>query len=176
MTWQDLGGLGDFVSGLGVVVTLAYAVFEYRRRRREIEMQAAYEGELDWSEFNMQTGADPRLASLSMRSFAPDARPADFTSEELAQLNFISRAFLHRLEAQWFVSQRRGLPPEIWAKRRLWARAYVDSPMGRLAWQRERTSGNLTSQFIREIESAPATAVLPVDREAATAKRRSRTP
>lgn len=175
MNWQDLGGLGDFVSGVGVVITLAYGVFEYRRRRREIEMQAAYEGELDWSEFNMQTGADPKLASLSLRSFAPDAKPSDFTFEELAQLNFISRAFLHRLEAQWFVSQRRGLPPEIWAKRRLWARAYIDSPMGRMAWERELSSGNLTTDFIREIEAAPATAALPVEQPVTAARRRRRT-
>lgn len=161
MTWQDLGGLGDFVSGVGVVLTLAYALFEYRRRRREIEMQAAYDGELHWSEFNMQTATDPQLALLAERSFAPDAKPEHFTASELAQLNFIGRAFLHRLEAQWFVSQRRGLPREIWAKRRAWARAYIDSPMGRLTWERERSSGNLTTPFIREIESAEPCAVLP---------------
>lgn len=60
-----------------------------------------------------------------------------------------------------FGPQRRGLPPEIWAKRRIWARAYIESPMGRLTWERERASVNLTSDFIRQIETAPTTAALP---------------
>lgn len=161
MTLQDLGGLGDFIGGLGVVITLAYGVFEYRRHRRELEMHTAFEGELAWSEFNFAVAQDPKLAQLSVRSFLPDAKPSDFTNAELAQLSFIGRAFIHRLEAQWFVSQRRGLPPEICAKRRIWARAYIESPMGRLTWERERASGNLTAEFVRQIETAPTTAVLP---------------
>lgn len=162
MTIQNLGGLGDFVGGVGVLVTLIYAFFEYRRNRTEREMQAAFEGEIAWSDFNLAVAEDAELAQLSVRSFAPDAKPEDFTPAEQAQLNFISRAFLHRLEAQWFVSHRRGLPPDIWRKRRQWGRAYIEGGMGRLAWEREKASGNLTPAFIKEIESAPLITALPV--------------
>lgn len=158
---QDLGGLGDFVGGLGVLITLIYAVFEYRRSVRDREMTAAFEGELAWSDFNLAIAQDPVLSELSVRSFMPGASLADFDAKEQARLNFVTRAYLHRLEAQWFVSQRRGLPPEIWHKRRLWARAYIESAIGGEAWRREKAAGNLTDAFVREIESAPLGVSLP---------------
>ena len=158
MTWQDLGGVGDFVSGLGVFVTLVYAVFEYRRSRVQREMEASFEGEIAWSEFNLVIAQDEPLSRLAMRNFQPDARPGDFTDGELDRLTFLGRAYFHRLEAQWFVSQRRGLPPEIWQKRRVWARAYIETPMGRLTWAREKTLGQVTSAFVAEIESTPLSA------------------
>ena len=161
MTLEVLAELGEFVSGIGVFATIVYALFEYRRARTEREMQAAYEGEIAWSDFNLEIAKDPALASLSVRSFAPDADAAAFSAEELAQVNFMGRAFLHRLEAQWFVSKRRGLPPEIWQKRRIWGRAYIEAPMGRMNWERDKASGNLTPAFIREVESAPLIAILP---------------
>jgi hypothetical protein len=161
MTLQDLGGLGDFVGGLGVLVTLIYVLFEYRRSVRDREMSAAFEGELAWSDFNLAIAQDPVLSELSVRSFTPGATLSDFSAGEQARLNFVTRAYLHRLEAQWFVSQRRGLPPEIWQKRRLWARAYIDSAIGGEAWRREKASGNLTEAFVREIESAPSGVSLP---------------
>ena len=158
MSWQDLGGVGDFVSGIGVLVTLIYAVFEYRRTRTERQMAASYEGEIAWSEFNLAIAQDEPLSRLAMRNFQPEATPADFTAGELDRLAFLGRAYFHRLEAQWFVSQRRGLPPEIWQKRRVWARAYIETPMGQLTWAREKTLGQVTAAFVAEIESTPLSA------------------
>lgn len=162
MSFADLGGLGDFVSGIGVLITLIYAVFEYRRGRRDREMSAAFEGEMAWSDFNLAIGQDAELCDLSVRSFNPTAQTEDFTPREAARLNFIARAYLHRLEAQWFVSHRRGLPPEIWKKRKLWARAYIETAIGGDAWRREKAAGNLTDAFVREIEGAGLNVVLPV--------------
>ena len=162
MTLEALAHLGEFVSGIGVVATLAYAFVEYQRHRRESEMSAAYDGEMAWSEFNFEHARDPRLALLVARSFGPEARLTDFTEEEQAQLNFTTRAYFHRVEAQWFVSNRRGLPPEIWHKRRAWAAAYIRTPIGRAAWEREKAALNFTSGFVAEIEGASAGAVLPL--------------
>jgi hypothetical protein len=155
MSWQDLGGVGDFVSGLGVLATLAYAVVEFRRSRVLREMEASFEGELAWSEFNLAIAQDEDLARIAVRNFQADATPGDFTPGELDRLVFLGRGYFHRLEAQWFVSQRRGLPPEIWQKRRVFARAYIETPMGRVSWGREKALGQVTSAFIAEIESAP---------------------
>ena len=161
MTLEQLAQLGEFASGLGVVATITYAFFEYRGRRRDSEMQAAYDGEVGWSEFNMQIASDPAFAHLCMRAFSPTACLADFTSPEQAQLDALGRALFHRLEAQWYVSQRRGLPPDIWRKRRAWARATIEHPIGRWQWEHEKAAKNLTSDFIREIETAPLEATLP---------------
>lgn len=93
MSWQDLGGVGDFVSGLGVFATLVYAVFEYRRSRVQREMEVSFEGEIAWSEFNLAIAQDEPLSRLAMRNFQPDATPADFTAGELDRLAFLGRAY-----------------------------------------------------------------------------------
>jgi hypothetical protein len=153
MTWEELGGLGSFAGGTGVLATVIYGVFEYRRHRREMEMQAAFDGECGWSQFCLEISMNPAIALASIRGLSEGE--AAFTAEEQAQLSFGSRAFFHRLEAEWHLSKRRGLPADTWSKRRIWCRAYIETPIGRLAWERQRDSGNLTPSFVREIETTP---------------------
>lgn len=163
LTLENLANLGEFLGGIGVISTVIYGFFEYRRARRDAEMQAAYEGEVGWSQFNLELAGNPSFALLAKRIFNPTARAEDFTPEELAQIDPLIRALFHRIEAQWYVSQRRGLPMEIWLKRRSWARATIETPMGRAHWEREKAGRNYTASFVLEIESAPDWAPLPFD-------------
>jgi hypothetical protein len=156
VTWEELGGLGSFAGGFGVLITVIYGVFEYRRHRRELEMQAAFDGESGWSEFCLAISMNPAVALASIRGLTEEE--SAFTAEERAQLSFGTRAFFHRLEAEWYLSKQRGLPADTWSKRRIWCRAYIETPIGRIAWERQRDSGNLTPSFVSEIETTPLSA------------------
>ena len=163
MTLKELAELGEFLGGLGVVLTMIYGLSEYRRHRLESERLASFQSDMAMSDFNLTIARDSKLAGLVVRNFRTDAKPTDFTSDELASLDFMGRAYFHRLEAQWFVSRNRGTPPELWIKQRNWARAYIGTPMGRLDWQRQTEMSFLTPAFIREIECGQSTAKVDLD-------------
>jgi len=75
----------------------------------------------------------------------------------------MGRAYFDRLQAQRFISRNRGTAPEVWKRQKTWARAYIESPMGRIDWQRQKAMGFLTPAFIAEIETWPLSTEIGLD-------------
>lgn len=71
MSWQDLGGIGEFVSGVAVVISLVYLAFQIRQNTNQI---------------NQNTKAVRAAAIDSCVGHTMDVRQAVFESESVAHI------------------------------------------------------------------------------------------
>ncbi len=64
MTLSDLGNLGDFLGGVGVIVTLAYLAIQIRRNTQEVRSASLDSVAASHLEFQRSVWADPVLNRL----------------------------------------------------------------------------------------------------------------
>jgi hypothetical protein len=64
LTLSDLGNLGDFLGGLGVIVTLAYLAVQIRRNTQEVRSASLDSVIASHLEFQRSVWADPALNKL----------------------------------------------------------------------------------------------------------------
>ena len=68
--FSDLGAIGEFIGGLGVIITLVYLAIEIRLNRRAVSSAAAESVMQSMSAFYQALGNTPELASLMTRGVA----------------------------------------------------------------------------------------------------------
>ena len=61
---EDLGNIGDFLGGIGVVVTLAYLAVQIRKNTRSVRSAALDSISTSISEFMDKMAQDPALTKL----------------------------------------------------------------------------------------------------------------
>ena len=70
---DSLGDIGDFVGGIGVVITLAYLAVQIRHSSKVAALAAGHTISIGITEFHERIALDPQLQSLWMRALdSPD--------------------------------------------------------------------------------------------------------
>ena len=77
MTLSDLGDLGDFLGGLGVIVTLAYLAVQIRRNTQEVRSASLDAVAASHMEFQRSVWGDPVISKLWFDGMSGVALPED---------------------------------------------------------------------------------------------------
>lgn len=127
MNWEAIGAIGEIAGAAGVIATLVYLAAQIRLNTRTVRASAASEAEEAWAKTNDQLANDGRLGSLILELETGRKSIEDLDQEELAQLTFVVRASMQRLEGMYFMHKNGLLEEEIWRARLQYLRALSSS-------------------------------------------------
>ena len=153
MNWEAIGAIGETVSALAVVVSLAYLAIQLRTNSQTLKANAAWDAEVLWGASNVGIGEKGEVALLVHRAAATDAKLDDFSEEERAMIYFLVRGALQYAQAQWWLWREGNLPDEIWNMRRRWARNYINAPLMNAVWNDDIKQYILTEDFVLDVMS-----------------------
>lgn len=153
MTLQDLGNLGDFLGGIGVIITLLYLAAQIRQNTRQLKQNASLE-RLAALHATQEQGAalrselaQPEVASLYLRGLSGDP---DLTREE----SFRFRQYLHNIffamQATYLRYTAFEVDPGDWSTQHSVIREIAKSPGVQREWSRIRPA--LREDFLAEVE------------------------
>lgn len=108
---EDLGNLGDFISGIAVVVTLIYLAFQVRQNTMSVEAAAVQSASQSFADIVESFARDPEL----MKLYLVGTRDYEgLPGEDRQRFAAIMGSMLHRFEGLVVLSDRGILPPRSW--------------------------------------------------------------
>jgi hypothetical protein len=73
MDWSSLADIGEVVSAIAVLISLAYLAVQIRQNTQTVRANAFHGASTEWLSFTAQLASDPELAELYQQGrFAPD--------------------------------------------------------------------------------------------------------
>lgn len=130
-----LGNIGDFVGGIGVVVTLLYLATQIRQNTRATRAATFLDLTNAWQEY-LFANAEPEIARLRLQA-AKD--PDSLSDVDYYRLYSIERVLFRRFENDFFQVRSGTFDPEAWQGYR--QSLLVDvlaSPGSRAMWEQQR--------------------------------------
>jgi hypothetical protein len=155
MNLEDLGNLGESLSGIAVVFSLIYLAFEVRRNTRTTQGAAAAQSIEAFSSINMMVLQQPDLARLMKIAMDTKHDVNSLSGEEKDQLILMFRMVFQQFEAQFFLYKSGVLPKELWDNRRSWAHSFLTLPVWQEWWAVESQTPGYTPGFIENVLDAP---------------------
>lgn len=64
MTWDTLANIGEFVSAIAVLISLAYLAVQIRQNTQTVRANAYHGAATEWLSFTAHLSSDPELAEL----------------------------------------------------------------------------------------------------------------
>jgi hypothetical protein len=96
MSWDAIGAIGDFVGGVGVIVTLGYLAVQIRQNTRAQRYESHVRSRTLIAEFQkLQT--NPATADIWLRGMRD---PNDLTAEELWAFHNLLYLFMNPIESR----------------------------------------------------------------------------
>lgn len=151
---ENLGNLGDFLGGIGVVVTLIYLATQIRQNTRQLKLDTesaktiAFEGtNSDISRWIQEIVCNRDVAELWVRGLK-DIDQLDETDR--LRFNYIGMQLLQA----WQIVYRRSEQvenQELWTTTILYFNMYYRSPGFRVLW--ETSKGLLLQDYVAAVES-----------------------
>jgi hypothetical protein len=135
MDLDALGNIGDFLGGIGVVITLAYLAFQIRhgaRATRAATIQAVFS---DATACSRLIGSSPQVATVWRRGCNS---PKDLSEEELTQFFSLAIAILRNLENMFTQFRIAGDDESAWEQWDLSAREQMRNPGLQFFWRHRR--------------------------------------
>ena len=160
MTLNDLGNLGEAVSGFAVVISLLYVAYELRSNTRTIRATSAASSQDTVAEWTQALGANSAAAELLARA-VDHGSLGSLTLAESMQVTMVLRSLVQRMESMYFRYEAGLLEERVWAVRRGWLAGFVKTPLVAEWWRVERESSIYTRDFIVHIEGAEAEPIGP---------------
>ena len=155
MNWDMIGALAELLGAAGVVISLVYLGSQTRSNTQALKASAGFEAAHSWATFNeTAVGWSDDLFESAMKAHDPSVPLTDFSELQVARLAFAWRAIFQKLEGQYFLRKHGYLEPELWEKRRAWARCFINSPLQSRWWEIEKQQLVFTDEFVGAIESA----------------------
>ena len=108
---ESLGNIGDFVGGVGVVVTLVYLSVQVRQNSRSVRSASAQAMLASLNQLNATIGATDQSAGVFMRG---QLSPDSLDENEAAQFAHQILGWFRVMEQAFYEHQLGGLDPEIW--------------------------------------------------------------
>jgi len=136
---EDLGNLGDFIGGLGVVVTLLYLTFQIRQNTASVRAATVQSAAEANAEMLDRFACDPELlrvyqaGTTDFESLSPDDR---------LRFAAVMGAMLHRMEGMVDQAQRGLLPTDAFEGAANRLRGAFALPGTHAWWERGRTLFN----------------------------------
>ncbi len=135
MTLNELGNIGEFVSSIGVIVSLIYLALQIRKNT-DTERVSTYQSVVsDFGSLNRTMSSNPELSSLYVKAME------DFgglRSDEKARVSQLFFASFHYFENMFYQNQKGYLEDDVW---RGWKRlmlTYHERPGFQIWWSVRR--------------------------------------
>ncbi len=144
MTFQDLGGIGEFIGGIGVVVTLLYLARQIRDSSRIERLNARYAISQSVSSVLDRLDEDPELNRIWMAARDTGEELNDEDRERLGR--FLLRYFAQTSLAHGFSE----IDPEIRSRYEPLLVRFLEIPAVQGWWSRQREF--ITEPFRSEVD------------------------
>jgi len=151
MTIENLGNIGEFVSGLAVVVSLLYVAYELRSSTRTVRASSAALSQDSLASINDLLASNPELAGIWARAGERGTLEGLKPDEALRVVVFL-RANMQRFESMYFRYEAGLLEERIWKVRREWLAGFLLNPLVAEWWRTDRDSSLFTPDFIADLE------------------------
>ena len=157
MTIFELGALGEFVSGIAIIVTLIYLALQVRKNQQGITSAMLHAAVQEFNHLNTMLAADPELAELYERGHA---QPESLDDREQRQYTWITRCYVNCYFNIYQQYLEGTCPERFWqdlAKEAKWS---LGTPGGQ-NWRNLNTSIYL--DLYRNLDEMPDLDRVPVD-------------
>ena len=112
MTLEDLGNIGEAVSGIAVIVTIVYLAIQIRQNTKAVRTAAFQQVVDSFAEFSASLSHDRELVQIVING----NRDYDALNElDRGRYDLAMRSFLRRSENVFFQSEQGTLQAETWA-------------------------------------------------------------
>ena len=157
---EALGNIGDFVGGIGVVITLAYLAIQIRHNSKTTKAAAAESVMQSMSEYFRSSAESDRLAHIIRGAFLDfDALEAD----EQARFHLWVFAWFRLVELAHHHYRLGNIPDSFWDGQVAHLSALVDSPGVQRFWTARK--GVFSTEFQAFVESLDNAAGVPTGPE-----------
>ena len=146
---EDLGNIGDFLGGIGVVVTLAYLAVQIRKNTRSVRSAALDSISTSISEFMDKVAQDPALTKLWFDGLSGTI---ELSETDNRRFNLLLISLIRRWENAFHQSQAGVLESASWSGVRTALTVVFSSPGAQAWWERSR--GLLSADFVAFAEGA----------------------
>ena len=164
MTLQDLGNLGELISGIAVVITLVYLAVQIRQNTKTVRT-STYQALLDSSRSDTELIlAHPHLARI-YRVGRRD--PTELTDEERPLFRMLIGQLLQNYEIMYLQHQHGVIDEEFWGRRRLLLRGILSQPGVRQWWAGRANARRFYDPRFQEIVESLVNEVTALDEPAA---------
>jgi hypothetical protein len=154
VSWEAVSAIGQVVGAAGMIVSILYLAQQIRANTRATKASASFEATHSWALLN-ETLASHTDEMVSWQLKVGTATgTSDFSDIEWIRLTLVWRAVVQRLEGQYYLQRYGLLEPDLWRKRSGIVRGFIDLPVGRIWWERERSLATFTDEFVAAIEAS----------------------
>ena len=145
---ETLGNLGDFIGGIGVIVTVIYLAVQVRRNTQS-NLTSSYQSIVtaisDWT----TTVASDKELTRVIRIGMADLNSLD--GDEQAQFNLLIVGVLRHYENIHFQYENGFIPADTWEGWASRIKGTVEAPGGKHVWDSQRTAfSNSFRNFIED--------------------------
>lgn len=152
--WNALGGAGEFLGAIGVIISLLYLALQVQQNTKSVR-SSTYQALIDSAQdFALLLGSDPEVASTFIRGLKGDD---DLSPRQEAQFTWLFHVITRQVENGHFQVMNGAMDRELWKGWTGTIRGIVGSPGGRRIWPTVRP--RLRASFVAFVE----TEVLPAD-------------
>jgi len=171
MNWEAVGAIGEVTGAVLVVVSIIYLSIQIRSNTRATKASASFDATHSWATFNemlvgamlsetsFQENGESRLVAASAKFYNTESSPDAMSPSENALTALLHRALFQKLEGQFYLYEHGYLEPEVWLKRRDWARGVVELPSGRRWWNAELGQSIYSDKFVSAVSGGEPTGV-----------------
>lgn len=153
MDLEALGNLGDFLGGIGVVITLLYLAIQIRQNTRQLRLDSAAARTTALEDTTM--GINQWIERITSNKDLADVwrrgldDPGQLDETDMLRFLYMST----QLMLTWQISFRRNQhleDDELWAYNRLYIKMYMRSPGFQTAWAATRSL--MSPAFAAEVD------------------------
>ena len=135
MTLEALGNIGEFLGGIGVVVTLAYLAVQIRKNTQSVRSAALDSISTSISEFMDKVAQDPALTKLWFDGLSGTI---ELSETDNRRFNLLLISLIRRWENAFHQSQAGVLESASWSGMRVGITIALSSPGAQAWWNRSR--------------------------------------
>jgi len=140
--YEILGNVGDFLGGVGVLVTLVYLAIQIRQNTNSARAATYQAATAALSEWTSAIGRDPVATGIFMRG---SQNPEQLNETEHAQFSLLTVSILRHYENIHFQYSSGALDPGTWEGWASRMHGNVATPGTKAIWQGQRTA--FSSEF-----------------------------
>ena len=150
LNWDAIGAFAEVIGALAVLVTLAYLAIQTRDNVRVMRSRAVWDAQVSFVEVNEILGDGGTVSKLMYKALS---KPEELSSYEKYLAHRFCRGWFQRMEAQFALYTAGILDEEVWELRRGYAKAILNNPIMKEAWEVDKGNSMFTKAFIESIDS-----------------------
>ena len=150
LNWDAIVAVAEVIGTLAVLATLAYLAIQTRDNVRVMRSRAVWDAQVSFVEVNELLGDGGTVSELMYKALS---RPEELSSYEKYLAHRFCRGWFQRMEAQFALYTAGILDEEVWELRRGYAKAILNTPIMKEAWEVDKGNSMFTKAFIESIDS-----------------------